>query len=65
MLVALVPHVGQDRQLLVGDQRRDLLDQLALLDAVRDFADQQVPAAAFFPLDRDRARRRKLPRPLT
>ena len=54
LLVAFVAHVGQDRQLLVGDQIGDLLDQLALLDAVRNLADQQVPAAALFLLDADR-----------
>ena len=32
LLVALVLHVGKDRQLLVGDQLRDLLDQLRLLE---------------------------------
>jgi hypothetical protein len=32
-----VADVGEDRQLLVVDERRDLLDQLALLDAVREF----------------------------
>ena len=48
ILGAFVADVGQDRQFLVGDQGRDLLDQLALLDAIGDFADQQVPAAALF-----------------
>ena len=31
LLVAFVADVGEDRQLLVGDQLRDLLDQLGLL----------------------------------
>ncbi len=66
LVVALVAHVGQDRQLLVGDQLGDLLDQLALLHAIGDLVDQQVPAAALLDHLLDpRAQRGKLPRPLT
>ena len=38
VLGAFVPDVGQDRELLLGDELGDLLDQLPLLDAVRDLA---------------------------
>ncbi len=50
-LVAFVAHVLQDRQFLVGNRRRDLLDQLALLHLVRDFGNDQLPLPAAQPLD--------------
>src|SRR3546814_8138528 len=45
-LVRFVADVGEDRQFLLGDQRRDLLDQLALLHLERDFGDDGRPGAA-------------------
>ena len=51
--VAFVPDVGEDRQLLVGDELGDLLDQLGLLHTIGDFAHKQVPAAALLALDLD------------
>ncbi len=50
-LVALVAHVLEDRQLLVGDRLRDLLDQLALRDLVGDLVDHQLPLPAAETLD--------------
>ena len=44
--VGFVAHIGQDRQLLVVDQRRDLLDQLRLLHLIRNFGDDRDPGAA-------------------
>src|SRR3546814_1507055 len=46
ILGALVAHILQDRQLLVGDQLRDRLDQLALGDPIGNFADDELPGAA-------------------
>ena len=43
--VAFVAHIGQDRQLLVVDQVRDLLDQLGFLDLIGNFGDDGDPAA--------------------
>ena len=37
-VVGFVAHVGKDRQLALGDERRDLLDQLALGDLVGNLA---------------------------
>ncbi len=51
-LVRFVADIGQDRQLLVVDQVRDLLDQLALLHPVGDFGHDRGPAAALLALDR-------------
>jgi len=45
-LIAFIAHIFQDRQLLVVDQGRDLLDQLALLHLIGNFADDQLPGAA-------------------
>ena len=49
--IRFVADVGQDREFLVVDQPRDLLDQLALLHAVGDLADDDLPAAALLALD--------------
>ena len=43
--VALVADIIQDRQFFVGNQLRDLLDQLAFLHLIGDFADHQLPRA--------------------
>ena len=65
VLLAFVPYVGENGQLLVGDELRDLLDQLGFRDPVRNFADQQIPAPALLALDLDFGAKRKAPRPLT
>ena len=49
--VAFVAHVFEDRQLAVGDQLGDLLDQLGLGHLIRDFRDDQLPLPAAHPLD--------------
>src|SRR5690606_5645942 len=46
VLGAFVAHILKDRELLVGDELRDRLDQLALGDAVRNFADDKLPGSA-------------------
>src|SRR3546814_1967948 len=46
ILGAFVADILEDRELLVGDQLRDLLDQLALGDPIGDFADDELPGAA-------------------
>ena len=46
LLVAFVAHVLEDGHLLVRDDLRDLLDQLALGHLIRDFADDQLPLPA-------------------
>ncbi len=48
-LVRFVAHVGEDRQLLVGDQAGDLLDQLALGHLIGDFGDHRGPACPAAP----------------
>ena len=49
--VALVTDIGEDRQLLVIDQCRQRLDQLALLYTVGNFGDDCDPSAAPLILD--------------
>ncbi len=44
--IRFIADIGQDRQLAVVDQRGDLFDQLALLHAIGDFADDDLPGAA-------------------
>ena len=51
VLVALVAHIFQDRQLAIGDGRGDLFDQLALLHLIRNLIDHELPLAAAQPLD--------------
>ncbi len=52
LLVALVAHIGQDRQFLVVDQDGDRLDQLGLGHLVWHLADHGDPGAAALILDR-------------
>lgn len=49
--IRFVAHVGQDREFLVVDQAGDLFDQLALLHAVGNLADNHLPSAALLTLD--------------
>ena len=44
--IRFVADVGQDWQFFIGNQLRDLLNQLALLHAVRNFGDHRDPRAA-------------------
>ena len=46
LLVRFVAHIVEDRQLLVSNCLRDLLDQLALLHLIRDLRDNQLPLPA-------------------
>ncbi len=61
---ALVADILEDRELLVGDQLRDLFDQLALGDAVWNFADHELPVPPdnfSIPLSSPTGRRHHLP----
>ena len=51
-LIAFVADISENRQLLVIDQRRQRLDQLALLHAVRNFGNDRDPRPASQILDR-------------
>ena len=46
LLIRFIADVFQDRQLLVGDQLGNLLDQLALGELVGDFRNHQLPGTA-------------------
>ena len=46
MLVTFVPNVIENRQLFIGDQLRNLLDQFAFLDLIGNFGDDKLPRTA-------------------
>ena len=46
MLVAFIANIIQNRQLLIGNELRNLLNQLALLDLIGNFRHDQLPCPA-------------------